>query len=102
VKPRTREGRAVLRGRRPKPCKRRLGRHGRVGLGWLYTEPGRNSSLLIFPKSRPRYNLDLERLGRCCGARYFCPTADEYECAAHGGFTVCCSAPELHRKEWSE
>lgn len=102
VNPRVRASRALLRERQPRPKKRRMGRHGRVGLGWLYSEPGRNSSLLIFPKSRARYNLDLPRLGRCCGARYYCPTADATECAAHGGFDVCCYHPELHRKEWSE
>jgi hypothetical protein len=28
---------------------------------------------------------------------YFCPTAGEVESARHGGFDVCCAAPELHR-----
>lgn len=28
---------------------------------------------------------------------YFCPTAGEVESAAHGGFDVCCSRPDLHR-----
>jgi hypothetical protein len=28
---------------------------------------------------------------------YYCPTAGEIESSCHGGFDVCCSAPELHR-----
>lgn len=28
---------------------------------------------------------------------YWCPTAGEYESASHGGFTVCCDRPDLHR-----
>jgi hypothetical protein len=28
---------------------------------------------------------------------YFCPTSGETESDCHGGFDVCCSAPELHR-----
>lgn len=32
----------------------------------------------------------------CCDGVYFCPTSNEDECAVHGGFDVCCAAPELH------
>lgn len=28
---------------------------------------------------------------------YYCPAAGEIESATHGGFDVCCSAPELHQ-----
>lgn len=31
---------------------------------------------------------------------YWCPTGKEYECAAHGGFSVCCSHPELHKPKF--
>lgn len=38
------------------------------------------------------------RAGGCCDGQYFCPTSDDYECATHGGFDVCCACPELHRE----
>ena len=32
----------------------------------------------------------------CDGDVYFCPSSGETECAQHGGFSTCCSTPELH------
>lgn len=32
-----------------------------------------------------------------CPDLYYCPTVDEVESGCHGGFDVCCYAPELHR-----
>lgn len=34
----------------------------------------------------------------CCRKAYYCPTENDMECGVHGGFDVCCSHPELHRK----
>lgn len=33
----------------------------------------------------------------CCDRAYYCPTAQDDECAIHGGFNVCCAHPELHQ-----
>jgi len=32
----------------------------------------------------------------CCPDVYYCPRSGEAECLRHGGFDVCCDAPELH------
>lgn len=32
-----------------------------------------------------------------CPDLFYCPTVDEVESGCHGGFDVCCYAPELHR-----
>ena len=38
----------------------------------------------------------------CCPDVYFCPTSGDPECPRHGGFTVCCAHPELHRPPTAE
>lgn len=32
-----------------------------------------------------------------CHRGYWCPTVGNYECPKHGGFSVCCAHPELHK-----
>ena len=36
--------------------------------------------------------------GTCCDDMYWCPTANDWECAKHGGFDVCCNKPQLHKR----